>query len=212
MSKLGDEQFKVFWAERLVTCKVPVNGPILLHSLNFPGNPNKATKKDPVLTLEMEKLKKAGETRSELIENLLLIEIFEIPQSLSANPYSLYHGTKSHVTRQFCTISKPSFHLTKSGIVIELSMLLPKKRVSWVKSFEDYARFLYHIILKSAESYSRFYIVTDRYYSEILKEGVRDNRGSDRLIFPFNDSTAFPANFETDFLANVTNKKISVNT
>ena len=162
MSKLGDEQFKVFWAERLVTCKVPVSGPILLHSLNFPGNPNKATEKDPVLTLEMEKLKKAGETRSELIENLLLIEIFEIPQSLSANQYSLYHGTKSHVTRQFCTISKPSFHLTKSGIVIELSMLLPKKRVSWVKSFEDYARFLYHIILKSAASYSRFYIVTDR--------------------------------------------------
>ena len=162
MSKLGDKQFKVFWAERLVMCKVPVSGPILLHSLNFPGNPNKATEKDPVLTLEMEKLKKAGETRSELIENLLLIEIFEIPQSLSANQYSLYHGTTSHVTRQFCTISKPSFHLTKSGIVIELSMLLRKKRVSWVKSFEDYARFLYHVILKSAESYSRFDIVTDR--------------------------------------------------
>ena len=154
----------------------------------------------------VEKLKKADETRSELIENLLCTEIFEIPQSLSVSQYSLYHSMKSHVTSQFRTISKPSFHLTKSGIVIELSMLLPKKRVSWVKSFEDYARFLYHIILKSAESYSRFYIVTDRYYSEILKEGVRDNRGSDRLIFPFNDSTAFPANFETDFLTNITNE------
>ena len=85
-------------------------------------------------------------------------------------------------------------------------MLLRKKRVSWMKSFEDYARFLYHVILKSAEPYSRFDIVTDRYFSGSLKEGVRDNRGSEGLIFPFNDSTAFPANFETDVLTNVTNK------
>ena len=69
-----------------------------------------------------------------------------------------------------------------------------------MKSFEDYARFLYHVILKSAEPYSTFDIVTDRYFSESLKEGVQDNRGSDGLIFPFNDSTSIPANFETDFL------------
>ena len=84
----------------------------------------------------VEKLKKADETRSELVENLLFTEIFEIPQSLSVSQYSLYHSTKSHVTSQFRTISKPSFHLTKSGIVIELSMLLRKKRVSWVKSLK----------------------------------------------------------------------------
>ena len=63
MSKLGEEQFQAFWTDRLVTCKVPVSDPILLNSLNLPGNPNKATEKDPVLTLAMmEKLKKAGET------------------------------------------------------------------------------------------------------------------------------------------------------
>ena len=90
--------------------------------------------------------------------------------------------------------------------MIELSMPLRKKRVSCVKYFEDYARFLYHVILKSAEPYIRFNIVTDRYFSESLKVGVRDNRGFDGLIFTFNDSTAFPANFETDFLTNVTNK------
>ena len=115
--------------------------------------------KDLVVTLAiMEKLKKAGETRGEFVENLLRTEIFEIPQNLSANQYSLYHGTKSHVTSQFRTISKPSYHLTKSGIMIELSVLLRKKWVPWVKSFEDYARFLHRIwhILKSAEPYSRF--------------------------------------------------------
>ena len=86
--------------------KVLISDPILLNSLNLPGNPNKATEKDPVLTLAMmEKLKKAGETWSELVENLLHTKIFEIPQSLSANQYSLYHAMKSHVTSQFCTIS-----------------------------------------------------------------------------------------------------------
>ena len=69
-----------------MTCKVPVCDPILLNLFNLPGNPNKATEKEPVLTLAMmEKLKKAGETRSEFVENLLRAEIFEIPQSLSAN-------------------------------------------------------------------------------------------------------------------------------
>ena len=177
-----------------------VSDPMLLNLLNLPGNPNKATEKDLVLTLAMvKKLTKADETRSELVENLL--GTFEIPQSLSANQYSFYHGTKSHVTSQFRTISKPSFLLTKFVIVIELSMLLRKKRVSWVKSLEDYARFLSHVILKLAEPYSRFDILTDRYFLKSLKEGLRENRSSDDLFF--NDSTAFPASFETDFLTNV---------
>ena len=154
----------------------------------------------------MKNLEKAGETQSDLVENLLLTEIFEISQSLSTNQYFLYHGMKLHVTSEFCTISKPSFHLMKNGIVIELSMILCKKKVSWVKSFEDSARFLYHVILKSAERYNRFDIVTDRYFSETLKEGVRDNKVSNGLIFTFSDSTAFPTNIETDFLTNVTNK------
>ena len=43
MSKSGEEQFKVFWTDRPVTCKPPVSDPILLNSLNLPGNPNKVT-------------------------------------------------------------------------------------------------------------------------------------------------------------------------
>ena len=63
MSKLGEEQTKAFWTDRLVTCKVTVSDPILLNSFNLPSNPNKAREKDPLLTLAMMgKLKKAGET------------------------------------------------------------------------------------------------------------------------------------------------------
>ena len=62
MSKLGEENFKASRMNRLVTCKIPVSDPILLNSLNLLGNPNKVTKKDPVLTSTIiEKLKKAGE-------------------------------------------------------------------------------------------------------------------------------------------------------
>ena len=50
ISKLAEEQFKAFWTDRLVTCKVPVSDPMLLNSLNLPVNPNKTTEKDPVLT------------------------------------------------------------------------------------------------------------------------------------------------------------------
>ena len=45
MSKLGEEQFKVFWTNRLVMYKVLISDPILLNSLNLPGNPNKATER-----------------------------------------------------------------------------------------------------------------------------------------------------------------------
>ena len=60
--------------------------------------------------------------------------------------------------------------------------------------------------MKSVEHYNRCDTVTGRYFSENLKEGVRENRGSDWLFSSFNDSAPFPANFEIDFLTNVTNK------
>ena len=95
----------------------------------------------------------------------------------------------------------------KNGIAIELSMPLHNKRVSWVKSLEDYVRFLYHVIMKSAELYSICDSdITDRYFSESLKEEVEDKRSFDGFVFPFNDFTLFPANFEIDFLTNVTSK------
>ena len=57
----------------------------------------------------IEKLKKEGERRGELVGNLLHTEIFELPQNLSANQYSLCHGTIIHVTSQFRSIPKLSF-------------------------------------------------------------------------------------------------------
>ena len=50
ISKLRKEQREAFWTDKLVMCKVPVSDPMLLNVFNLPGNPNKATEKDPVLT------------------------------------------------------------------------------------------------------------------------------------------------------------------
>ena len=50
MSKLREEQREAFWTDKLVMWKVPVSDPMLLNLFNLPGNPNKATEKDPVLT------------------------------------------------------------------------------------------------------------------------------------------------------------------
>ena len=78
--------------------------------------------------------------------------------------------------------------------------------MSLVKFFEDYARFLYHAIMKVVKPYSRCDIVTERYFLESVKESVQDIRSSDVLVFPFNGSTRVPENFETCFLTHVTNK------
>ena len=60
MLKLGDDQFKTDWMDKLVTCKIPVRDPILLNFLNLPGNRNQANK-DPVLTAaNMKKSKMAA--------------------------------------------------------------------------------------------------------------------------------------------------------
>ena len=91
MSKLRKKQLTAFWTENLVTCKVAVSDPILLNLFNLPGNPNKATEKDPVFTLAMiQKLKKALETGSKLIENLLRTEILKfLKNCLQTNTPSL---------------------------------------------------------------------------------------------------------------------------
>ena len=56
-----------------------------------------------------------------------------------------------------------------------------------------YASFLYDFVMKSVESYNRCDIVTDRYFSESLKEEVPESTGSHALRVLFKDFTSFPA-------------------
>ena len=101
----------------------------------------------------MSKLKDAAKYRKEEVETALDGEVFGICQPLAKNQYTLYHGTKSHITKPFVTSIEPNFNKRDGGIVIELSQLLRKTKSSWVKTFEDYSRFLYQDIMKTAESF-----------------------------------------------------------
>ena len=207
LSKCGEEQFQSFWSNRLDQYVLPITEPITLNSYNLPGNYNKCAEKDPVFSSQMmAKLKDAAKYRKDAVEIALDGEVFGICQPLAKNQYTLYHGTKSHITKPFITSTEPNFDKKDGGIVIELSQLLRKTKESWVKTFKDYARFLYQDIMKTAESFHRCDIVTDQYFSGSLKEGVRDNRGSAGVILPFNDQTPLPSKFESNFLTNGTNK------
>ena len=139
MSKLGEEKFKAFWMDRLMTCQIPVSDPILLNLLNLPGNPNKQSN-----------------WKRSCFDSSDVGEIWKVRRStkwiswtFSAH-WGIWNSSRlvckpivplsRHVTSQFRAISKPSFHVTKSRIAIELSMLLRMKECSGWKISYPYSR------------------------------------------------------------------------
>ena len=154
----------------------------------------------------MEKLKDAAKYRESEVETALDGEVFGICQPLAKNQYTLYHGTKSHVVKSFISSQSPSIDKMSGGIIIELSQLFRKTRDSWVKTFEDYAKFIYQDIMKTAQSFHRCDIIADQYFEGSLEEGVLESRGSEGVVCLFDDHTQLPSEFNKNFLSNVTNK------
>ena len=126
----GEKQFLHFWEKRLVSAELPINVPIPLNSYNLPGNYNKKSAYDPVMTaVMMTKFVDAGKNRRYLVEDALNAEVFGIAQSLASGQFSPYHGTKSSIIASL--IQKTDTRKIQpdaSVCVIELSMLLRKKQ------------------------------------------------------------------------------------
>ena len=124
----------------------------------------------------MAKFIDAAKQRRSLVENILNYEVFGIAQSLAQDQYTLYHGTKSSILSILqSTATKECLKKNNGGFIIELSMLFRKTQPSWVKTFD---------------------VITDRYFTDSLKEGTRRDRGSAKgLIFPFHNNTVIPSNF-----------------
>ena len=101
------------------------------------------------------KLRDAAIYRQNLAEESFQTEVFGISQSLAKDQFSLYHGTKSAKLTNFNKCQKPSVCSEKSGIVIELSPLFPMKLYTWVKTFDDFAKFIYNEIMDLAETFDR---------------------------------------------------------
>ena len=144
--------------------------------------------------------------RNELVQKMFSTEIFGISQTLPKNRLSLYHGTISSIVKQFNTCPKPIIPSTENAIVIELSAMTCMNIPSWVKTFNDYARFIYGEIIVFAEEFQRCDAVADQYFKTSLKEKIR-NVGGTGIIKLFNENTDIPAHFIEGFLMNNHNKR-----
>ena len=103
----GEKQFRHFWEKILVQAELSINVPIPLNSYNLPGNYNKKSTYDPVMTaVMMTKFVDAGKNRRYLVEDALNTEIFGIAQSLASDQFFLYHGTKSSLCQKLTSTNR----------------------------------------------------------------------------------------------------------
>ena len=86
---------------------------------------------------------------------------------------------------------------SKGSIVIELSAIVQAKKYMSCTTFEHFVSLIYNYIINVlCHNYERCDIVTDQYFTSILKEGTRSKRGSSGTKFNFRGYTKFPSNFE----------------
>ena len=98
MIEEGKKQFKSFINERLLYQKVSLCSGI--HKNNFdPCNPRQTQleKYHPLSSSFIKKIYSAVEHRQELSRTVFKFEFQGVPYSLSSDPISIYHGTKSNI-------------------------------------------------------------------------------------------------------------------
>ena len=161
-----EKQFLHFWEKRLVSAELSINTTIPLNSYNLPGNYNKKSAYDPVMTaVMMTKFIDADKNRRYLVEDALNTEVFRIVKSLAKDQFSLYHGANSSITVSLIqTPDTRKIQPNTCGCMIELSMLLQKKQLSWVQTFADFSKFLYNETMDISSLFNRCDIITDQYF------------------------------------------------
>ena len=155
------------------------------------------------------KMRSACEQRSEMATMFFKNEILNVPQSLSTNSETMYHGSKSDIAKRFSEHSIKGIpkSLEKSAIIIEMSPLIRAKCSSTASMtcFCDLAVVLYYEIMRLGADYNRVDIIFDRYFHDSLKEDIRGSRGSGS-IFAFDGNTDLPTDMVNNFLKNSQNK------
>ena len=205
----GQKQFLLFWEKRLVSAELTINVTIPLNSYNLPGNYNKKSAYDPVMTaVMMRKFLDAGKNRRYLVEDPLMTEVFGIAQSLAIDLFSLCRGKKSSIIASLIqTTGTKKIQPDTSTCVIEPSRILRKKQPSWMQTIGEFSKFFYNEIMDIFSLFDRCGVITDENFEGILKEGAREDRRSGTgLIVTFDDCSEIPPNFNSKFLSNVTSK------
>ena len=189
--QIGEEQFLIFWNDRLIMAKVPIYKTIKenKHILASSSNSQKRINKDPVHIHSMvSKSPSAYKFRNEYVTDLFRHEMFGIAQSIATDSSTLYHGQKSDILKRLTTKPKPSITAFSSSLTIDPSGVINAKAERKYSSFLDFAQSLYKYILSIGKDFE-FDILCDKYFEISLKEGVREDRGSGTKL-SFNESTS----------------------
>ena len=149
----------------------------------------------------LNKMKSACEYRSNMALELFDGEVMNVPQSLTPDGVSLYHGTKSDITKRFDYQEGIPEQGGKSALVLEMSPIIRAKSCSsGTECFSDFAVIIYHHVMKLSHGYNRIDLVFDRYFEESLKEGTRNERGTGSMFVLEGDDTPVPSNMEQTFM------------
>ena len=93
-------------------------------------------------------------------------EILNVPQTLVKSYNTMYHGSKSELTKQFPNIQSTKFQKMKSAVIIEMAPLIHAKcsQKAGMTCFSDYK------IMILGFDYNRIDIVFDRYFGDSLEK------------------------------------------
>ena len=208
LQQKGEEQSQEFIKHRLINPKIPVDAKITKNRHILPGHSPKTTRAVESNTLtssEITKLRSCISYRRDVAMKVFATEILGVSQCLSITNDEQYHGTKSDIIKRFELTTKPDTEISKSCIIIDLSVVIKSNASVNVETFNDYAALILKRVLVLGDGFDRIDVVTDRYFKKSLKSNVRKHRskGSRKT---FQGLSLFPKNFGNDFLFNDDNK------
>ena len=133
-------------------------------------------------------------------------EILNVPQTLVKSYNTMYHGSKSELTKQFPNIQSTKFQKMKSAVIIEMAPLIHAKcsQKAGMTCFSDLAIVLYYEIMRLGFDYNRINFVFDRCFDDSLK-GTRKSRVTGTILM-FDDDTDIPQDMIDNFLRNIKHK------
>ena len=141
-------------------------------------------------------MKNACEHGPEIAKIVFGNEILNSLQSLGKSYNTMYHGSKSELTKRFSkySINKISKNAEKSAIIIEMFPLIRAKcsQKARITCASDLTIILYYEIMRLG-------------FDDNLKEGTRKSRGTGTILM-FDDDTVIPQYIIDNFLRNSQHK------
>ena len=141
----GEKQFRSFIQDRPMYQKVSICSPIYKNNFDlWQSRQTQLEKRRPLSFLTIKKICSAIKHRQDLATTVFEFELNDVPYSLSSNPVSLYHGTKSDIINRLPNATTTLEHHTecKSAISLEIHPIVRAKCLSLpenISCFNDVA-------------------------------------------------------------------------